>query len=249
MNQLNLFPENTNTNKVINNFELQIENLDIAVVNYFNEKFPIYIKDQENNKKNIKIIYNVGETWKQVVDFQNKQVRGEFNLQKPIVTLYSTGLEPIEEWNRLPQLKMLLDKQIYINPNTNEIDYIPKTTKNNPKSIPVYEWTFIKPPTFYRRFYKLNIWTDYISDLNSINQSIILNLISANMIIINNQDYGTYGYLKTMQDDSNYNNRSEETRLIKNHILFEFEGYLVNSDSIIKRRNFSNFKITETIMK
>ena len=249
MNQLNLFPENTNTNKVINNFELQIENLDKVVINYFNEKFPIYIKDQENNKKNINVIYNVGETWNQVVDFQNKQVRGEYNLQKPIVTLYGYNIEPISEWNRLPQLKMLIDKQIYINPNTKEIDYIPKKVKGKQKSIPVYEWTFIKPPTFYRRFYKLSVWADYITDQNSIIQSIILNLISANMIVINNDSYQTFGYLKTMQDDNNFNNRTDETRLIKNHIQFEFEGYLISPESIVKRRNFSNYKITETIMK
>jgi hypothetical protein len=249
MDQLELFPNNITTNKVVNTFELQIENLDKSIVDYFNDKFPIYIKDQENNKKNIKILYNVGETWNQVKEIQNKQVRGEFNLQKPIITIHSSGIEAIKEWNRLPQLKILIDKQIYVNPNTRETDAIPNKVIGKPNSIPVYEWTYIKPPTFYRRFYKLNVWSDYIEDQNSIVQSIIINLISANMIIINNENYQTVGYIREMRDESNYGNRNDNTRIIKNYINFEFEGYLMDSSSIVKRRNFSTFKVTETITK
>ena len=186
-----------------------------------------------------------------VADIEKRQSRGDFILQKPIITIRPTSIEPIKEWNRNSAMKILIDKQLYKNPTTKEVSAIPKNRdfSYGQLSVPVYEYTYMKYPTHFMRGYKLNIWSDYIEDQNRILETVITGLISSNTIIIENDNYKTFGYVRSIQDDSNYDNRDEETRMIKNYIELEFEGYLTNLKNIIKVRNASHFKITETLLK
>jgi len=226
----------------VNEPYLEIVNLDESVVDYFNNKKPVYITDSEHNLKKINFIFNVGETWEQITNIYKKQASGDLIIQKPIITIRNTGIEPISSWNRLPNMKMLIDKQIYSNSNNFDKDHIPQ--KN---AIPVYEYTFIKHPTFILRKYRLSIWTDYIQDLNKILETILIHLISANSITINKDNYRTMGYLRNITDQSNFDNRTEEYRTLKNYIDLEFEGYLIDKTTIEKKRNFSHFTITEKV--
>src|ERR1039457_5992454 len=144
-----------NTNKSVNNFQFQIENLDRSIVDYFNTTSPIFIKGIDNNEKKVDVILNMGETWEQIQNFENRQARADFILQKPIITIKGTDIKPIKEWNRLKQLKILVDKQLKIRKETGEPEFIPKK-----KSVPVFEYTYISPPTYFKRFYRLTAWAE-----------------------------------------------------------------------------------------
>lgn len=229
-------------NKVNNNVHLQIENLDKSVLEYFNNQNPIYIYDSKGNEKKLNVIFNVGETWEQVAEYEKRQSRGDFILQKPIVTLKSTGLSPIKEWNRHPALKILLDKQIYKDENGN-IGYDDK------KKTPIIEFTYMRYPTHYLRTYQVSVWTDYIEDQNKILETILVNLISANMILLKNDKYNTVGFLRQLSDKSNFDNRSDDLRKLSNNIEFEFEGYIIDPKSIYKNYNINKITLTEEVVK
>lgn len=233
-----------NNDKSHSKFKLQLENLNLSIVEYFNKNVPFYITDPQGERKQIKVIYNPGETWVQVEEVEKKQAKGDFILQKPLITLKSMGIEPIKEWNRLPKHRIILDKQIYKNPNTKSSDYI-----RSENAIPVFEYTMMKYPTHYRRQYRLSIWTDFIIDQDNILETLMASLMASNTIMIKNDEFNTVGLMTGITDDSNFSNRTESIREIKNFIDFEFEGYLVHPDSIYKTRSFSHVRITEEIIK
>lgn len=233
-----------NQDKSHEKLRLQLENLNKAIVHYFNENFPFYITDSEGNEKKVKVIYNVGETWDQVTEIERRQSAGEFIPQKPLITLRSVGIEPIKEWNRLPHHIIVLDKQNYKNPETRKIDH-----KLQQNALPVYEYTLMKYPTHYRRLYRLSLWTDFVVDQDNILESLMATLMSSNTIQVKNDEYNTIGFLNGITDDNNFDNRSEDLRTLKNYIDLEFEGYLISPDSIFKKRTYSYIKITEEIIK
>lgn len=233
-----------NTDKSHEKFRLQLENLNSAIVHYFNEDFPLFIDDANGNKQKVNVKYNVGETWEQVSEIETQQSKGDFIIQKPIATLRSVGIEPIKEWNRLPKHIITLDKQIFKNPETRKRDFIPKTN-----AVPVYEYTLMRYPTHYRRMYRLSLWTDYVVNQDNLIESLMATLMASNTIMVKSEQYNTLGFMTNMTDDNNFDKRSDDLRTLKNYIDFEFEGYLVSPDSIFKRRTYSHVKITEEIVK
>lgn len=221
--------------------QLQIINLDASVLHYFNEENPLFTKNSEGVSHKLNVIFNVGETWAQVQEIESRQKGGDFILQKPIITLKATGIETLKGWNRLPMHMIELEKHLYKSPETNMPDAR--------KKYPVFEHTYVRYPSHFIRTYTLSIWTDYIEDQNSLIETIILNQISANTITINNNNYNTIGRMQSIKDDNNFGNRDESNRILKNYITFEFEGYLIDNTTIVKKRTFSAYKVTETIAK
>lgn len=252
-----------NNDKSHNKLKLQLENLNDAIVFYFNEENPFYITDENGNPKKLNVIYNAGETWNQVEQIEKRQARGDLVLQKPLITLRNIGMDTIKEWNRLPKHHIILDKQIYKNPNTKERDFVPNkkfqtiaslTGDGFPNSkktgaVPVFEYTLMRYPTHYKRYYRMSVWTEYIEDQDNIIESIMSKILASDTLQIKNENYNTLGRLTGMSDESNYNNRTEDKRDIKNTFDFEFEGYLIHPDSIVKKRTFSHVQITEEIVR
>lgn len=253
----------SNNDKSHSKLKLQLENLNDAIVHYFNEENPFYITDENGNPKKLTVIYNSGETWHQVEEIEKRQSKGDFALQKPIITIRSVGMDTIKEWNRLPKHFIVLDKQVYKNPNTKERDFVPNKKNqtiasltgdgfpNSKKAgaIPVYEYTLMRYPTHYKRYYRISTWTEFIEDQDSIIESIMSKILASNTLVIKNDKYNTLGFLTGMSDESNYNNRTEDKREVKNTFDFEFEGYLIHPDSIVKKRTFSHVQITEEIVR
>lgn len=253
-----------NNDKSHDKLKLQLENLNEAIVFHFDEENPFYVTDAEGNPKRLKVIYNAGETWHQVEEIEKRQARGDFVPQKPLITLRSVGMDTIKEWNRLPKHFIVLDKQIYKNPQTKERDFVPNKKlleldsvsgnlilPNSKKTgaIPVYEYTLMKYPTHYKRYYRMSVWAEFIEDQDNIIETIMAKIMASDTIMIKNSNYNTLGVLTGMSDESNYNNRTEDKREIKNTFDFEFEGYLIHPDSIFKKRTFSHVQITEEIVK
>lgn len=232
-----------NNDKSHEKIKLQLENLNISIVNHFNNDNPFFIKDANGNERQVKVIYNVGETWQQIEEIEKKQARGDYIIQKPIITLKSVGIEPIKEWNRLSIHNILLDKQTYINPYINNRDKGPANTH------PVFEYTIMKYPIHYRRRYRMSFWTDYLIDQDNIIETVMATLMSSNTILITNDEYNTIGKLSEIVDENNFDDRSENLRELKNYIDFEFEGYLIHPNSIKKKRSYSHIKISEEIVK
>lgn len=253
----------SNNDKSHDKLELQLKNLNDAIVYYFNEENPFFVNDEEGNPKRLKVIYNSGETWHQVEEIEKRQSRGDLVIQKPIITIRSVGMDTIKEWNRLPKHYIVLDKQVYKNPQTKERDFVPNKKlqtiasltgdgfQNSKKTgaIPVYEYTLMRYPTHYRRYYRISVWTEYIEDQDNIIESIMAKMMASNTIMVKNDKYNTLGFLTNMADESNYSNRTEDKREVMNVFDFEFEGYLIHPNSIVKKRSFSHVQITEEIVR
>ena len=107
-----------NNDKSHDKLKLQLENLNEAIVFHFNEENPFFINDADGNPRRLKVIYNAGETWNQVEEIEKRQARGDFVIQKPLITIRNVGMDTIKEWNRLPKHFIVLDKQVYKNPET-----------------------------------------------------------------------------------------------------------------------------------
>jgi len=198
--------------------EIGLETHDEAVIWYLENKVKPYVISNEN-KLNVPIIYGSPERWKSV------QLDGFYRdrnskIQVPLIMIKRTSISPKED------RPIKLDGNKIFNYHLFEKKYSKKNIYDNfhclNNRIPQKEIYAIAVPDYINITYKVIIWTDFVSQMNKIIESINY---------VNNSYWGDNNKFSFLSKIENFSNITEltsgEDRAIQTEFDLNLSGYLL----------------------
>lgn len=241
-----------------------IENIDLAMYNWLNEKMNLFATTNKGWQKT-PVIWVLGERAFQVKD--NKDLRdsqGTFIL--PVITIERTGINKDLNkkgvmWSAIPAVNDFKGGAIEIGRIINQEKSSNFARATNSRSfgqlnVPyknkkiVYQTTSIPLPVYVMIGYTIEIKTQYQQQMNELLQPFITTTGGINAFFIESQGHRYESFIKSDFSATNtVNDLQENERMYSTKIELETLGYLIGQDKnqekpkVVIRENFVDVKI------
>lgn len=169
---------NNSYNDKVGRYELKtvgIEDVDAAVYDYFSKKLAITVDAGENRRK-VEIIYVGGERWKQARKSKFRDENGTLIL--PIISIDRIDIDRTRGFGGMAQEVPQITISNIIHPKTGNMQNLLKTRRENRNytfqrsTKVVREYLTIPFPDFATIHYKIEIWTQFQTQMNEILEKI-----------------------------------------------------------------------------
>lgn len=243
-----------------------LEDIDTAFFDFFDKSLDIHVEDNNGNNKKVPVIIASSERWA-IMKGNKTKIRDSANtLVLPIISVRRLDFEKVQDaWALGRYFKTIGYTKV-----VNEFDTVNRAnsfnarrmnnlvpTNNMLEKAPVYEMIEIPYPIFVKINYSVNIWTQYIIDMNNILEKIWAktndSAAGSNQIQICSRTDNKYvAFLEqNATNESNVEDYSDAERIIRTTLQFKVLAYLLDENDIsIKKTTpcVSSIKIDEKII-
>lgn len=223
-----------------------LEDIDIAIFTWFTKTLDINVINKNGEKQKVEVIFGTGEKFAQIKN-RGKRVRDDKNaLILPIISIRRTNFEQQQDSWGLARFQKHIGYTKILNAETsNRANQFKNRTINGNTvkgEVPVYEIIQIPFPKFVKVNYVIQIWTQYMIDMNAILEYIWTSRneqSSENNFIQIEGNGNKYLILTdpTTEDNSNLEEFTDQERLIRSTMNFKLLGYLVGENDQISSRS------------
>jgi len=254
-----------------------IEDVDQAVVDYFDKKIAMTV-EVERGRKKVPVVFASGERWKMIRDHRGlRDDNGTLIL--PLMTVRRTNIDRTRGFGGLAQETPFITISQNIHSKTGNLQNILNLRKRSgflgvpKKDKVVREYITLPFPDFATIFYEISIWTQYQTQMNEILEKIFHNYDWHNSFVMpvdydGKEPKGNGYYFVGFRDgdivsQSNFEEFTDQERIIKysygikTPVYFMFDlkdetlSYGKDEDRrkiVFKQQNAVNIKLKEEVI-
>jgi len=215
-----------------------LEDIDIAIHSWFDKTLDISVENK-GQKQKVEVIMSTGEKWAQIKSM-TKKIRDNNNaLILPLISIRRSGFNTVQDQWGMARFQKYLNYTKILNPETSNRANLFRDRRVNghvtKAEIPVYEMIQIPVPKFIKVNYVVQIWTQYMIDINLILETIwtARNEQSSENNWIQIEGNGNKYLIITnpeTEDNSNLEEFTEGERIIRSTTNIQVLGYLVGEN-------------------
>jgi hypothetical protein len=213
-----------------------LEDIDQALNDWFDKTLDIHV-DNKGDKQKVEVLIGVGEKFAQIKN-RSKRIRDNNNaLILPIISIRRTGFNNVQDQFGLARFQKYLNYTKVLNQETsNRANLFGSRLTNGhitKAKIPVYEMIRVPFPKFVKVNYVIQIWAQYMVDMNYILEYIWTsrNEQSSENNWISIEGGGNKYLIVTepeSEDISNFEDMSDSERLIKGSMNMVVLGWILD---------------------
>jgi hypothetical protein len=224
-----------------------LEDVDTALLDFFDKTLDIHVEDNGGNNKKVSVAFSGKERWAMMKANKTKVRDSTNTLVLPVIALRRLDFEKIQDSWALGRYFKTIGYTKVINgyETANRANALDARRRNNfvptsslAEKAPVYEIIEIPYPTFIKVNYSVNIWTQFIIDMNSILEKIWAktndSAAGSNQIQIESRTGNKYIVFldQNATNESNVEDYSDAERTIKSTLQFKVLGYLLEENDV-----------------
>ena len=229
-----------------------LEDIDSAFFDFFDKSLDIHLEDNGGNNKKVSIIFSGQERWAMMKGNNKTKIRDATNtLILPVIALRRLDFEKIQDAWALGRYFKTIGYTKVINgyETANRANAFDARRRNNyvptngiTEKAPVYEIIEIPYPTFIKVNYSVNVWTQYIIDMNNILEKVWSktndSAAGSNQIQIESRTGNKYIVFldQNATNESNVEDYSDAERTIKSTLQFKVLGYLLDENDVSMKK-------------